>query len=119
MAKKDKAAEPVDSTVVIDVAGVQFSFPRDQDDWPTGAILAAGDISQGRAEYKDVIRLLLGADQWARIEAVPFRDYKEFLRLFSEAMDELNGATRALARRTGEVAAETAARDAAIRAARS
>lgn len=99
MPKTDKAEQPElqpdglpDPLVVIEVEDQLFTFPRDQDDWPTGAIVAAGRVATGRAQYDDVVECLLGAEQWTRLVKLPFRSYKEFLRLFSKAMDEINGA---------------------------
>jgi hypothetical protein len=92
MPKKD--IETTDTTpdplVVIELDGGSFSFPRDQDEWPTGAILAAARVQSGRAEYDDVVQALLGADQWGRLNLLPFREWKKFLRSFSDAMDEIN-----------------------------
>jgi hypothetical protein len=95
MAKKDiETTEPTevatDPIVTIDLDGGSFFFPRDQDEWPTGAILAAARVQSGRAEYDDVVEALLGADQWARLTLLPFREWKKFLRSFSDAMDEIN-----------------------------
>lgn len=89
MAKKDK---PTDPFVIIEVGGVEFSFPRNQDDWPTRAIIASARVSSGNAQYYDVVECLLGPDQWGKLNAMPFRVFKEFLGLFSAAMDEMNGA---------------------------
>ena len=87
MPKKDETPNPL---FEIGLAGQVFTFPRDQDEWPTEAILLAGRVSDGRAEYNDVIEALLGTDQWKRLVALPFRQFKEFLREFSSAMDEIN-----------------------------
>ena len=92
MAKKvdtggDAAADPM---VLIDLDGEAFTFPRDQDDWPTGAIVAAGRVAAGRAAYDEVVEYLLGEAQWDRLKRLPFRSFKEFLRLFSAAMDDIN-----------------------------
>jgi len=79
-----------DSTVTIALDGQSFVFPKDQDDWPTGAIVAAGRVSSGRAQYDEVVECLLGDEQWDRLKLLPFRSFREFLKLFSEAMDEIN-----------------------------
>ena len=94
MPKNDEAKQLVEAKlpddVVIVLDGQAFSFPRDQDDWPTGAIVAAGRVSTGRAQYDEVVECLLGEDQWARLKLLPFRSFKDFLKLFSEAMDDIN-----------------------------
>jgi len=82
--------EVPDVLVVLEVDGQEFHFPRDQDDWPTGAIVAAGRVSTGRAQYDEVVECLLGDEQWSRLKLLPFRSFKEFLKLFSESMDEIN-----------------------------
>lgn len=87
MAKKD----PVTDTVTIDLDGELFTFPADQDDWPTGAIVAAGRVSTGGAAYDEVVEFLLGPEQWNRLKMLPFRQFKAFLAKFSEAMESLNG----------------------------
>jgi hypothetical protein len=89
--KSDDTTEAHEALVTIELAGQAFTFPRDQDDWPTGAIVAAGRVSTGRAQYDEVVECLLGEDQWAVLKLLPFRHFKEFLRLFSEAMDDVNG----------------------------
>jgi hypothetical protein len=87
-----KKAEITDETLVtITLDGHEFTFPRDQDDWPTGAIVAAGRVASGRAQYDEVVECLIGAEQWAALKLLPFRQFKEFLRLFSQAMDDVNG----------------------------
>lgn len=91
MPKKPESTETSEALVTIELAGQAFTFPRDQDDWPTGAIVAAGRVSTGRAQYDEVVECLLGEDQWAVLKLLPFRHFKEFLRLFSEAMDDVNG----------------------------
>ena len=59
MPKNDEAKQLVEAKlpddVVIELDGQAFSFPRDQDDWPTGAIVAAGRVSTGRAQYDEVV----------------------------------------------------------------
>jgi hypothetical protein len=87
MPKKD---ETPNQLFEIALAGQVFAFPRDQDEWPTEAILLAGKVSDGRAEYNDVIEAVLGPDQWKRLVALPWRQFKEFLGEFSAAMDEIN-----------------------------
>jgi len=91
MPKKPDTTETSEALVTIELAGQVFTFPRDQDDWPTGAIVAAGRVSNGRAQYDEVVECLLGEDQWTVLKLLPFRHFKEFLRLFSEAMDDVNG----------------------------
>jgi hypothetical protein len=82
--------EVSDALVVLEVDGQEFHFPRDQDDWPTGAIVAAGRVRDGRATYDEVVECLLGDEQWSQLKLLPWRSFKEFLKLFSEAMDEMN-----------------------------
>jgi hypothetical protein len=91
MAKKtdDDTQDPM---IVIELDGELFSFPRDQDDWPTGSIVAASRVQSGRATYDEVVEALLGETQWARLKMLPFRSYKEFLKAFSANMDEINRA---------------------------
>jgi hypothetical protein len=91
MPKKPDSTETSEALVTIELAGQAFTFPRDQDDWPTGAIVAAGRVSSGRAQYDEVVECLLGEDQWAVLKLLPFRHFKEFLQLFSKAMDDVNG----------------------------
>ncbi len=90
MAKKTETPAPGEDTVVVELHGERFSWPADQDDWPTGAIVAAGRVASGRATYDDVVASLLGEEQWARLAKMPFRHFKEFLQLFSAAMERHN-----------------------------
>jgi hypothetical protein len=83
----DPAPDPL---VLIDLDGEAFTFPRDRDEWPTEAILTAGLVRSGVAPYTDVVKLLLGEEQWNRLQKLPFRCFREFLRLFSKAMDDGN-----------------------------
>lgn len=90
-----KVSEPTpeiieDAVVVIDLDGELFNFPRDQDEWPIGAIVAAGRVTSGRSTYDEVVECLLGEEQWDRLKLLPFRNFKQFLALFSAAMDEIN-----------------------------
>lgn len=82
----------LDPMVTIELAGQSFLFPRDQDDWPTGAIVAAGRVASGRSQYDEVVECLLGPEQWDRLKLLPFRQFKEFLGLFSASMDTANTA---------------------------
>ena len=82
----------LDPMVSIELAGQSFVFPRDQDDWPTGAIVAAGRVASGRSQYDEVVECLLGPEQWDRLKLLPFRQFKEFLGLFSASMDNSNAA---------------------------
>ena len=90
-ADESPTPDSADQMVVVDLDGELFSFPKDQDDWPTGAIVAAGRVQSGRAQYDDVVECLLGEEQWLRLKKLPFRQFKKFLSLFSQAMDEING----------------------------
>ena len=82
----------LDPMVTIELAGQSFLFPRDQDDWPTGAIVAAGRVASGRSQYDEVVECLLGPEQWDRLKLLPFRQFKEFLGLFSASMETANTA---------------------------
>lgn len=88
MAKKTDQPDPM---VVIELGGQLFSFPSDQDEWPTGAIIAAARVASGRCQYDDVVEALLGEEQWGRLKMLPFKDFKAFLQEFSAAMDRMNG----------------------------
>ena len=88
MAKKVETELVVDPIVTITVGGVDFTFPRDQDDWPTGAIVAAGRVASGRSQYDDVVECLLGVEQWQALKLLPFKNFKEFLEAFSKSMAE-------------------------------
>jgi hypothetical protein len=85
--KLETDTESLDPVVTIKLGGDTFTFPRDQDDWPTGAIVAAGRVASGRAQYDEVVECLLGVDQWSALKLLPFRQFKEFLELFSKSMD--------------------------------
>ena len=86
--KLDTDTESPDPVVTIELGGQPFTFPRDQDEWPTGAIVAIGRVASGRAQYDEVVECLLGADQWDALKLLPFRQFKEFIELFSAAMAE-------------------------------
>lgn len=90
MPKKSTVTTDPDPWVLIELDGQSFTFPRDRDEWPTAAIVMSGRVRVGRAVYTDVVELLLGEEQWNRLQKLPFRCFKEFLRLFSEAMDDGN-----------------------------
>jgi hypothetical protein len=47
MAKKTDDT-PEDPMIVIDLEGQLFAFPRDQDEWPTGSIVAASRVQSDR-----------------------------------------------------------------------
>jgi hypothetical protein len=78
--------EIADPLVKIELGGQTFTFPRDQDEWPTGAFVAIGRVASGRSQYDEVVECLLGADQWTALKLLPFRQFKEFVELFSDAM---------------------------------
>jgi len=86
--KLDTNIESPDPVVTIELGGQAFTFPRDQDEWPTGAIVAAGRVASGRSQYDEVVECLLGDEQWAALKLLPFKDFKTFLELFSAAMAE-------------------------------
>lgn len=85
--KLDTDAKSLDPVVTIELGGQSFTFPRDQDDWPTGAIVAAGRVASGRSHYDEVVECLLGTEQWAALKLLPFRQFKQFLEEFSKSMD--------------------------------
>jgi hypothetical protein len=91
MPKKPDTTDAPEALVTIELAGQIFTFPRDQDEWPTGAIVAAGRVTSGRSQYDEVVECLLGEEQWDRLKLLPFRQFKEFLGLFSASMDDVNG----------------------------
>lgn len=83
MAKKADTPEP-DPLVVIEFNGHTFTIPRDQEDWPTRAIIAAS-----RAEYASVVEYVLGSEQWDRLMTVAapaYRQFMEFLKVFGEVV---------------------------------
>ena len=86
--KLDTNIESPDPVVTIELGGQAFTFPRDQEEWPTGAIVAAGRVASGRSQYDEVVECLLGSEQWTALKLLPFKDFKTFLELFSAAMAE-------------------------------
>lgn len=86
MAKKAdiRAVEDSDPLVVIEFNGHTFTFPRDQEDWPTRAIIAAS-----RKQYDQVVENVLGAAQWdllMNVAAPAYKQFMEFLKVFADAV---------------------------------
>ena len=84
MAKKTDETLP-DPLVVIEFNGHTFSFPRDQEDWPTRAIIAAS-----RRKFDEVVEHVLGSAQWEVLmstAAPAYKQFMEFLALFADAVE--------------------------------
>ena len=102
MPKKSTADESptpdsTDPMVVVDLDGELFSFPKDQDDWPTGAIVAAGRVQSGRAQYDDVVECLLGGAPESIVES----DANDDTDPSSESAALARGAARTARKRLG------------------
>ena len=88
MAKKsdpDQLKPEVSLLVVLEFNGHSFSFPRDQEDWPTRAIIAAS-----RRQYDAVVEHVLGPGQWEvlmNVAAPTYRQFMEFLTVFADAVE--------------------------------
>jgi hypothetical protein len=83
MAKKVETETP-DPLVTVEFNGHSFSFPRDQEEWPTLAIIAAS-----RKQYDGVVEHLLGTAQWdtlTKFAAPAYRQFMEFLQLFADTV---------------------------------
>lgn len=82
MAKKvDETPSPV---VTVEFNGYTFSFPRDQEEWPTLAIIAAS-----RRQYDAVVEHLLGTAQWntlTKVAAPAYKQFMEFLKVFGDTV---------------------------------
>ena len=79
--KPDTVPDPL---VVIEFNGHTFSFPRDQEDWPTLAI-----ISASRRQYDAVVENLLGTAQWdllTKVAAPAYKQFMEFLKIFGDTV---------------------------------
>lgn len=84
MAKKTDEPTP-DPLVVIEFNGHTFSFPRDQEDWPTRAIIAAS-----RRKFDEVVEYVLGAAQWDVLmsaAAPAYKQFMEFLQVFADTVE--------------------------------
>lgn len=87
MAKKsstDTAPEPK-ILVSLEFNGHTFTFARDQEDWPTRAIIAAS-----RRQYDAVVEHVLGPGQWESlmsIAAPTYRQFMEFLTVFADTVE--------------------------------
>lgn len=83
MAKK--ADDVTDPLVVVEFNGHSFSFPRDQEDWPTRAIIAAS-----RRQFDAVVEHVLGPSQWdvlMTVAAPAYKQFMSFLQVFAEAVE--------------------------------
>lgn len=81
-AKKDETTP--DPLVVVEFNGHTFSFPRDQEDWPTRAIIAAS-----RRKFDEVVEHVLGPSQWEllmSIAAPAYKQFMEFLTVFADTV---------------------------------
>lgn len=80
-----KKLEPeVSVLVAVEFNGQTFSFPRDQEDWPTRAIIAAS-----RKQYDAVVEHVLGPTQWEVLmsaAAPSYKQFMEFLSVFADAV---------------------------------
>lgn len=81
MAKK-AAQETPDPLVVLEFNGHTFTFPRDQEEWPTKAIIAAS-----RRQYDAVVEHVLGSAQWELLVGVVAPAYKQFMEFLSVFAD--------------------------------
>lgn len=83
MPKKDHTErEPL---VTLEFNGHTFQFPRDQEDWPTRAIIAAS-----RRQYDAVVEHVLGPAQWDVLNdaaAPTYRQFMEFLKVFADTVE--------------------------------
>lgn len=82
MAKKPETT--TDPLVSLEFNGHTFQFPRDQEDWPTKAIIAAS-----RRQYDAVVEHVLGGGQWELLTSVAaptYRQFMEFLAVFAEVV---------------------------------
>ena len=80
----EEAGASVNPLVTIEFNGREFSFPRDRDDWPTGAIMAAAEENG-----VGIIKALLGDAQWTTLMAMPWRSVREdFFPLLNAATEE-------------------------------
>ena len=83
--KAENVVELVNPVVLIEYNGHSFTFPRDQEDWPTRAIIAAS-----RRQYDAVVEHVLGPAQWDLLmtaAAPAYRQFMEFLKLFADAVE--------------------------------
>lgn len=83
MPKKAETETP-DPLVEVDYNGHTFTFPREQEEWPTKAILAAS-----RRQYDAVVEHVLGPEQWDRlltVAAPAYKQFMEFLSLFADTV---------------------------------
>lgn len=79
--KVDDTPSPV---VTVEFNGHLFSFPRDQEEWPTLAI-----ISASRRQYDAVVEHLLGAAQWdllTKVAAPAYKQFMDFLKIFGDTV---------------------------------
>lgn len=82
MPKKDEAPNPL---VTLDFNGHTFTFPRDQEKWPTRAIIAAT-----RRQYDAVVEHVLGKAQWDVLmdtAAPSYEQFMDFLKDFADVVE--------------------------------
>ena len=85
MPKKTAEAEAKSPLVELEFNGHTFTFPRDQEDWPTRAIIAAS-----RKQYDAVVEHVLGAAQWdllMGVAAPAYRQFMDFLTAFADIVE--------------------------------
>lgn len=87
MAKKSSTdtAPELNPLVSLEFNGHTFTFARDQEDWPTRAIIAAS-----RRQYDAVVEHVLGPGQWESlmsIAAPTYRQFMEFLTVFADTVE--------------------------------
>ena len=85
MAKKPDPEPEVSLLVSLEFNGHTFTFPRDQENWPTRAIIAAS-----RRQYDAVVEHVLGPGQWEVLmgaAAPTYRQFMEFLSVFADTVD--------------------------------
>ena len=77
--------EPEIELVKVPYHGVEFTIPKEMDEWEVEACLA---MNQGN--YILSAKLLLGPAQWAGLQAMGSRrkDMREFLAVFADVIDK-------------------------------
>ena len=82
--KADQTA--ADPMVALEFNGHTFQIPRDQEKWPTRAIIAAT-----RRQYDAVVEKVLGPAQWdllMDVAAPSYEEFMEFLKMFAETVEQ-------------------------------
>lgn len=79
-AKKTEADKPVDELITVEFRGEKFTCPKSRAKWPTRAHQAFQ-----RRNNADGIELLLGPEQWDRLNTVApaMEDFWEFFGAFT------------------------------------